>query len=158
MRGKGPRPFTSQGIERLGQGDGTKSTGGSMFSIKRFFPALLLFLMAQSAIGQQQQTRQGLQPYTPTRIEWLALVLQSQLRQDFTPDSPFALNVINTDHETILIFVRYQPHVDREILNMTVDTAREVAQITTKSYGWSSWVKIKERVEMVKRRSDSEKK
>lgn len=121
----------------------------------RFLAGAFLCLAFQGAIAQQAPSRPGLQPYTPNRIEWLALLLQAQLRQDATVDSPFSLNVVNSDHETILIFVRYQPNADREIMNMAVDTAREVTQITTKSYGWSSWVKIKERIEMVKPKSET---
>lgn len=121
----------------------------------RFLAGALLGLAFQGAIAQQAPGRPGLQPYTPNRIEWLALMLQAQLRQDATADSPFSLNVVNSDHETIFIFVRYQPNADREIMNMAVDTAREVTQITAKSYGWSSWVKIKERIEMVKPKSEA---
>ena len=84
-----------------------------MSLITRFLAGAFLCLAFQDAIAQQAPSRPGLQPYTPTRIEWLALLLQAQLRQDATVDSPFSLNVVNSDHETILIFVRYQPNTDR---------------------------------------------
>ena len=121
----------------------------------RFLAGAFLCLDFQGAIAQQAPSRPGFQPYTPNRIEWLVLVLQTQLRQDQTVDSPFSLNVVATDHETILIFVTYQPNADRVIMNMAVDTARKVIQITTKGYGWSSWVKIKERIEMVKPKGEN---
>jgi hypothetical protein len=125
-----------------------------MNQLSRYLAGVIFCSVFHSAIAQQMQGRPGFQPYTPTRIEWLALSLQSNLRQDATVDSPFSLNVVNSDHETILILVRYQPNADREIMNMSVETAREVTQITAKSYGWNSWVKIKERVEMVKPRNE----
>jgi hypothetical protein len=124
----------------------------------RWVAALLLCTQLSVAHAQQAQNRPGLQPYIPNRIEWLGLVLNSQLRQDAAIESPFSLNVVNSDHETILIFVRYQANVDREIMNMAVDTAREVIQITAKSYGWDRWVKIKERIELAKPRTDRERK
>lgn len=116
----------------------------------RWLAALAATVVFSTALAESVQSKPGLQPYIPNRIEWLALVLNSQLRQDLTVENPFSLNIVNLDHETILIFVRYQPTADREILNMAVETAREVTQITAKSYGWGRWLKIKERVEMVK--------
>lgn len=117
----------------------------NLLSRKSFAVVWCLFIT--SALAQGSKPPPGLQPYHPTRIEWLSLVLNSQLRQDATTDSPFSLNIVNSDHETILIFVRYHPSVSREIMNMAIETAREVTSITAKSYGWDKWVKIKERVE-----------
>lgn len=121
-----------------------------MKTLARWLSALIASFIFTTALAEPTQSKPGLQPYAPSRIEWLALLLNSQLRQDATVDSPYSLAIVNTDHETILIFVRYQPNVDREILNTAVETAREVIQITAKSYGWEKWVKVKERVERVK--------
>ena len=97
---------------------------------------------------QQTPNRPGLTPYTPTQIEWLALAVNSQLRQDFSADRTFSMSVFQLDHETLLIFVRYYSTVNREIMNSTIDSARKIIMITAKSYGWDNWVKIRERVEM----------
>ena len=98
---------------------------------------------------QQATNRPGFTPYTPTKIEWLALAVNSQLRQDASADSPFFLSVVQVDHETLLIFVRYYPTVNREIMQSTINTAREEIMITARSYGWDKWVKIREQVEML---------
>ena len=63
-------------------------------------------------------------------------------------DNSFMLSVVNSDHETLLIFVRYLPTVNREVMNMAIDNTREVIMITARGYGWDKWVKVKERVEM----------
>lgn len=118
--------------------------------INRLCVVLFFLLTATQTLAQSLQNKPGLEPYIPNRIEWLALLLNSDLRRDFSAESPFSLNIVNSDHETILIFVRYDRNVDRRIMNMSIETAREVAQITAKSYGWSNWVKIKERVELAK--------
>jgi hypothetical protein len=97
---------------------------------------------------QQTQSRPGLTPYTPTKIEWLALAVNSQLRQDSSADRPFFLSVVQMDHETLLIVVRYHPTVNREMMNSTINTAREVILSTAKGYGWDKWVKIRERIEI----------
>jgi hypothetical protein len=114
----------------------------------------LICLQLSTAFAQPVESKPGLQPYVPNRIEWLALVLNSQLRQDSTTDSPFNLSIVNSNHETILIFVRYHPNMNREIMNMAIDTARKVIQITVNSYGWDKWVKVKESVEMSKPQID----
>lgn len=99
-------------------------------------------------ISEQQTPNQpGLTPYTPTEIEWLALTMRASLRQDASTDYPYSLDIILVDHETLLIAVRYHPTVNREIMNRTIDTAREVIMSTAKNYGWDKWVKIRESVE-----------
>ena len=116
----------------------------------RLLLALALSISMPAAQSQTMQEKPGLQPYIPNRIEWLALVCNDQLRQDMNSDQNFSLNVFNSDHETLQIFVRYFANVDREIMNKSIDTARKVIELTAKSYGWEKWVKIKERVDLAK--------
>jgi len=97
---------------------------------------------------QQTPNRPGRTLYTPTEIEWLALTMRASLRHDASTDSPYSLDIILVDDETLLIVVRYHPTVNREIMNRTIDTAREAIRSTAKSYGWDKWVKIRESVEM----------
>jgi hypothetical protein len=97
---------------------------------------------------QQTPNRPGLTPYTPTEIEWLTLTMRASLRQDASADHPYSLDIIRVDHETLLIVVRYHPTVNREIMNRTIDSAREAIRSTAESYGWDKWVKIRESVEM----------
>ena len=90
----------------------------------------------------------GLTPYTPTKIEWLALVVNSQLRQAPTHEGLYSLDVVQWDHETLLISVRYRPTVGRAVLDRSVETAREAILSTARRYGWDNWVKIRERIEV----------
>lgn len=99
--------------------------------------------------SQQQTTNQpGLTPYTPTAIEWLALTMRAGLRQDVSTEHPYSLDIIPADNETLLIVVRYQPTVNREMMNRIIANAREAITSTAKHYGWEKWVKIRESVEM----------
>ncbi len=118
-----------------------------------FAAAVVLAWHGAVAYGQQPQNKPGLLPYTPTRIEWLALVVNAQLRRDATVVNPFTLSVVQSDHETLLIFVQYHPKTDREMMNQSIETAREVIRITANGYGWSKWVKVRERVEMTNPKS-----
>src|SRR2546425_564385 len=96
---------------------------------------------------QRRAAHPGAEPYIPTRIDWLTTTLQASLR---TEESKFTLNIANSDSETILILVRYRPDVDREIMNLSVDAARQVIRITAKSYGWNGWLKVREDIQMKK--------
>ena len=102
----------------------------------------------ESRNEQQAPSRAGLTPYTPTQIEWLALTVNSQLRHEATADNPYDLSVVQEDHETLLIVIRYHPTVNREMMNRIIDTAREAIRSTAKRYGWDKWVKIRESVGM----------
>src|SRR5438128_2934001 len=85
-----------------------------------------LAILPLDIAAQQPAGKPGLLPYTPTRVEWLALWSNAELRRDFTPESQFTLSVLNSDHETVLIYVRYIPTVNRQAMNMAIDNARDV--------------------------------
>jgi|GEM_PF-3545962 len=110
--------------------------------------ATALLVPASVFAVRGQQTLQGGLPYVPTRIEWLALVSQASLRHSAAtgPYSAYDLGIVNKDGTTIVIYVRYLPTVDREVLNKAVETAKTALQIRAKGYGWDSWLKIEEDV------------
>ena len=110
---------------------------------------VLILTTAPSA--QERKRNEGDMPYTPSRLEWLAVDLNAQLRTDLTETTGYQLQLIPiAGRDTILIFVRYLPSVDREAMNMGIDAARKVIAIESKSYGWSTWLRVKERVEMAR--------
>ncbi len=100
------------------------------------------------------QSSPGLQPYTPTRIEWLATQMQADLRQDMSSDDHFLLNIVNSGPDTLLIYVRYLPDVNREAMNMAIDAARKVIAINAKSRGWTGWLKVREDVKIARAKTE----
>jgi hypothetical protein len=97
-----------------------------------------------------KQISSGAEPYTPTRIDWLDTTLQAALRQDPTADNDFSLAIAYTDSETLVIFVRYAPDVERSRMNKSIEAAHKVIDITVKSYGWQDWIRVKEDVQPYK--------
>ena len=88
-------------------------------------------------------------PYTPTRLEWLALSMEAQLGQRLSPEDPYSVSFVELDSEnTILIYARYLPTLDRRILNTRIENAKEVIRLAAQAKGWSSWLKIREDVKM----------
>jgi len=100
------------------------------------------------AYAQSQRLSPGAEPFTPTRIDWLTTTLQASLREDVLQTDGYQLLITSPDSETILIYVRYMPDVNGRVMNLSIDTARKVIQITAKSYGWDKWVKIREDIQL----------
>ena len=111
---------------------------------------IIVCLTSMATAQQGLGNRPGAQPYIPTRIDWLTTTLQASLRSDLTEESRYLIQITSPDSETILIHVRYLPNVNREIMNMNIDSVREVVKITAKSYGWDKWLKIREDVQIAK--------
>lgn len=97
---------------------------------------------------QSPRLSPGAQPFTPTRIDWLTTTLQANLRDEEMETNGYMLQITSPNPETILIYVRYTPDVNRRAMNLSIDTARKVIQITAKSYGWDNWVKIREDISL----------
>jgi len=120
-------------------------------------------LVAVSFAKEQQMPDQpGLTPYTPTKIEWLALTVNSQLQYEHHSNDPYELYVAQADHDTLQIFIQYQPAVyprvrageprpfpggDPKIMKSKIKAVRETIMTAAKRYGWDTWVKIQEPIE-----------
>jgi hypothetical protein len=115
------------------------------------FIGLFASAVMATSIAEAQPTKTiqpGMALYTPTRIEWLTLNANAELRKDVTIDSRFYMAFVASDHETITIFVRYHPSEDRETINYAVRNAKEIISAMAKSRNWDKWLKISEKVEM----------
>src|ERR1035441_7635624 len=110
----------------------------------------LLAVVTVVAVAQVHTSAlEGSKPYTPTRLEWLAVDLNARMRRDMTAENEFTMAFVRLEKEdAILIYVDYLPSVDRQRMNQTVDTARKVIAVESKGRGWP-WLKVKERIEMV---------
>ena len=102
------------------------------------------------ANAQPQRLSPGSRPFTPTRIDWLTTRLQASLRDDSLQTGGFYLNITSSDPETVVINVRYSSEVNRKAMNISIDAARQVVQLTAKEYGWEKWVKVREDVQLLK--------
>jgi hypothetical protein len=88
--------------------------------------------------------------FSQTRIDWLTTRLQVELREDAFDTNGYVLEITTADPEIILIYMPYQSDVNRSLMNMSIDTAREVIRITANSYGWDKWVKIRGDVQLAR--------
>ena len=110
----------------------------------------LMFTSAEFAYAQATQRRlEGALPYTPSRLEWLAVELNAGGRVDLSEASGFSLDYVPIESENaIVIFVRYLPAVNREAMNIAIDNARSIVTLKTKARHWGSWLRVKENIEI----------
>ena len=91
---------------------------------------------------------QGLHIYTPTRLEWLAVMLNTLFQYDNLSSDRFMLYYRGLkDGETIQIVVRYYANVNRELMEGRIKVAEEAISRYAKSYGWESWLKTEMDIE-----------
>jgi len=121
-----------------------------MNNFVRICAALLLSFYLQAGYAQSQAPKLGLQTYTPTRIEWLTVMLNSLFRKDLSTDSLFTLHFASQGADTLVVKVSFHPDTNRQLVNLTTQMAREGAERTIKSYGWDSWARVIEQVEVLR--------
>ena len=109
----------------------------------------ILKLAMQSAVPSVQPGRAqlgraqpGMTPYTPTRLEWLALDLEASYHEDIGRNSDYSLHYLPKPPNTVLIFVHYKSEASAETVNHAIDAAKEVVYQDASSHGWRSWVKV----------------
>ena len=91
---------------------------------------------------------QGLHIYSPTRLEWLAVMLNTLFQSDNLSSDGFMLYYMGLkDGETIRIVVRYDASVNKSLMEQKIRVAREAISRYAKSYGWESWIKTEVDIE-----------
>ena len=98
----------------------------------------------------------GLQEYTPTRLEWLTVVLNSVYPQDRLGRDGIELRYITAkDGESIEVYARYYADMDKEYVHKQIDVAKRFALRIARNYGWDSWLKVGTVLRVVKRERES---
>lgn len=108
---------------------------------------VLVFACAWSLRSAEKEDEEAFKPYTPSRIQWLTVELNSSSRIPFRPGG-FGLQYLNDGNE-VVIRVRHSPNIstfDRKEMNAEINTARKGINIFAKARNWD-WVRIREDVE-----------
>jgi hypothetical protein len=112
----------------------------------------VLFISAFSICAEQANLPEGMKPYIPTRLEWLALELNASYRTDLHDLSGYMISFIPIEAEnTILIYVGHTRQTHREAMNIAIGYAHKLIEKTSKSKGWNSWLKVREKIELIER-------
>lgn len=106
------------------------------------FIVCLIAILGHAIHSAAPPVQPGMIPYTPTRLEWLALDLEASYHEDFARDTAYSLHYLPKAPNTVLIFVHYKSETPAETVNRAIDSAKEVVYQDASSHGWRSWVKV----------------
>jgi hypothetical protein len=72
------------------------------------------------------------------------------MREPLSAERGFSMDFVHplAEPDTLVIYAVYLPSVDRQIMNARIDTAREIISTESVTRGWSSWLKVREQLEM----------
>ena len=82
----------------------------------------------------------GLEKYTPTRLDWLLVLLNAR----FQIEHPFRLYFkIGDDGRSICVVVSHSADVDKKLMDEWIRRATDVVLDVAAGYGWDSWLEVK---------------
>lgn len=111
---------------------------------------LLLVSVAMLASTTNERPRpEGLEPHTPTAIEWLLVYLNSENRDSVIDDDGFYSSFLIESPNSLELVVRYYPKLpvfDEKHMKEMIELQKEAFNILIKRYKYDKWAKLKVRV------------
>jgi hypothetical protein len=90
---------------------------------------------------------EGQKPYTPTKLEWLAVKINTICGIQLTRDSEYGIYFVPLPQtNTIVIQVQHWPDVNRANMNKMINQVRKRIDQEAKDYGWDKWLQVKEEI------------
>lgn len=97
---------------------------------------------------------QGFEEYTPSRLEWLVIMLNSMASYyNVSPggsDVTYAYRFGN-DGNTIVMHMKYFADLSPEVVKNSEDHGKSLAITIAKHYKWDSWLEIQTQFEPIDR-------
>lgn len=86
----------------------------------------------------------GFEEYTPSRLEWLVVLLNSYIHYINTRPSERIeyLYTLAGDGNTITMHMRHYNDLEQEWVERYADVGKNFAINTAKRYNWDSWINI----------------
>ena len=87
----------------------------------------------------------GFEDYTPSRLEWLVVMLNSLVQYlNTSPGERIEFAYIpGADGKTIILRIRYYTDLKPEDVKALEDVAKTFAMSIAQNYKWDSWIEIK---------------
>ena len=81
----------------------------------------------------------GMQPYIPTRLEWLELSLQANSQEeDFTnPGYSYRVSYLAKPPDTIVVLAQYSRGTSAGLVDRAIEHCKRTVEKQASSYGWS---------------------
>lgn len=100
----------------------------------------------------------GFEEYTPSRLEWLVVMLNSHVQYVNTipGESVEYLYTLGGDGNTIIMRMRHDTDLHPEEVKMLVDVGKSLAMTLAKRYKWDSWINIETKLDPIDRLTTKE--
>ena len=94
---------------------------------------------------------EGQQPYTPTRAQWLSVILNSTniISNPIPHKGISVVYVPDSKRDTIKIIFEHPKELSQDTIDTLIAQQKDLVLDAAKLYGWDSWLKIEVHVEVV---------
>ena len=100
---------------------------------------------------------QGFEEYTPSRLEWLVVMLNSMANYvNVSPGGSSAVYayILGRDRNTIIMHMKYFADLPPELVKGYEENGKKLASTIAKNYKWDSWLEIQTQFEPIDRPSE----
>ena len=101
---------------------------------------------------------QGFEKYTPSRLEWLVVMLNSMIQYvNVSPKESSSVvyaYLLGRDGNTIVMHMKYFSDMPPELVKRSEDIGKSLAITLAKNYRWDSWLEIQTQLEPIDRPSE----
>ena len=99
---------------------------------------------------------QGFEKYTPSRLEWLVVMLNSMvhyLNVDLVEEGAVYAYTLGRDKNTITMHIKYFADMPSEFVKKFEDNGKDLAFTIAKAYNWNTWINIQTELNPIDRPS-----
>ena len=90
----------------------------------------------------------GLKKYTPTRLDWLTVMLNAQFGYDNALSDRFTLSYLpGRDGKTVNVIVKHFADVDKQHMDDRINLAKRAVSAVSEMYDWNTWLEVKVDIE-----------
>ena len=100
------------------------------------------------AAGAYRNKESGSDPYTPTKLEWLAVEVNSRASVVWPT---FIVTAVPHYPDTLVLRVNHARDMDRQIVRDAVEPMHLFAEICSEYHEWDSWLVIKEDISPIEK-------
>ena len=96
---------------------------------------------------------QGFEEYTPSRLEWLVVMLNSYVSAIERPEGFQFGYTVGPNANTVTLNIVYHSDLPQESVKYIENVYREFDQKVAESYNWNSWLKIQTEFNRIDRKT-----
>ena len=90
-----------------------------------------------------ENEKYGLEKYTPSRLEWLVVMVNTRFQIGNLAVNGFKLSFSpGFDERTINVDITYAGEIDVKTLEELKEIGREAVELIGGEYGWLDWVEV----------------